>query len=249
MPASNRTADIELALVNLAFYERRQISTVCQSVLAKGLTRKQCKNLFASIYDEIPVQDQHEIPSLRRSMGKVKFASLRQTYNVLSDGLELPKHDYTYRVDATKIASSMQFLQSALQLKRGYTRDVTVAGHLFQNIHVSEREGKTCDELFLAYKSAVDSSLTVGNPTFKDILKLLIKLGEVKAGISTYFIRMRDTGRAFTAMIVRVQELLCADKNQKLRKQAKRFITEWKSIERFFTLGICTLSPRFDKHK
>lgn len=91
-------------------------------------------------------------------MGQIKFASLRRTYDILLDGQRLPKHDYSFRVDANKISATMQFMQNTLQLKPGYTRNVSLAGYDFEAMPVYQRGGRTSDELFMTYIDAIDES-------------------------------------------------------------------------------------------
>lgn len=221
------------ALTDLSFFGNRVTSTICQSVLAKAMPRRELKAILNNAYLKQELARRESIASIRRTMGKVKFASLRQTYAIVASGQALPKHDYTYRVDATKISAVMQFLQSSLQVKPGLVRDVSIAGSIFRNMPVYERGAQTAEELFQAYKDAVAESLTVGNPTFKDIVKLLTKRGQTKAGLSTYFIRMRDMGNTFISMLHRVQFILKDIDDKTHVEYANQLIHEWKNIQQF----------------
>lgn len=62
--------------------------------------------------------------------------------------------------------------------------------------------------MFRAYKDDVTESLTIGNPTFSDIVKLQSKQGQTKAGLSTYYIRTCDKGNIYISMLHRAQFIL-----------------------------------------
>ena len=78
-------------------------------------------------------------------MGKKKFMSLRKTYDILCRGIELPKHNYSFRIDSGKLVTAITFLRESLRVKPGLSRDVSIAGHVFKNMPVYERGGKSIE--------------------------------------------------------------------------------------------------------
>lgn len=178
-------------------------------------------------------EEREDIPAYRKTMGQVKFASLRRTFKILKSGERVPKNDYSFRVDARKVAATMQFMQQSLQLKPGYTRDVCLAGYVFHSMPVYERGANTCEELFSTYKASMNEALTVGEPKFRDILKLLTKRGQTKAGLSTYYIRMRDFSKIFVRMMHRIKEIVSANANGAILEEHSRLLEKWSNIQQF----------------
>ena len=78
----------------------------------------------------------------KRNMRNIKYNSLRKTDNILSSGGPLPKYNYTFRIDTTKVVSLMQNIQENFELKAGRFRNFIIAGHKFKNLPVYERGGK-----------------------------------------------------------------------------------------------------------
>lgn len=220
-------------LVQLAFLWHREVSSCCQSVLVKSMKRDEVKEVFQVSLDELPTDTRNDIAPYRKSIGQIKFSSLRRMYSLLLAGHRIPKHDYSFRIDSSKTVGAMHFLQSSLQLKPGYTRDVTVGGHTFNSIPVYERGGSTSEELFKAYKESVDTDLLVGEPTFRDMLKLLSKRGEMKAGLSTYYIRMRDFGKNFCLMMNRILEIENLRAQESVTLRIAELLEQWNDIRQF----------------
>ena len=83
----------------------------------------------------------------------------------------------------------MQYLREKLQMKAGRLRNVTIAGHSFEDSPVYERDGKALEGMFKTYMNALpDGDDILGEPTLNDIVKLLTMHGESKSGLSTYYI-------------------------------------------------------------
>ena len=84
----------------------------------------------------------------------------------------------------------MQHLQEKLQLKECHLRNVTITGLNFKNLPMYEPSGKALEGMFKTYKDALpEDEYPVREPTFNDILKLLIMHDESKSGLSTYYIK------------------------------------------------------------
>ena len=60
--------------------------------------------------------------------------------------------------------------------------------------------------------------------------KLLCKKGEIRAGLSTYFVRIRDTGEVIGRMIKRMVDLC-----QTLKGECDNLTLRWTTLESFFT--------------
>lgn len=82
------------------------------------------------------------------AMGSDEFMSLRKTYNVLTQGKELPKHNYTFRVDTAKLQGVIEFLSETLNMKPGMTIRKSLLEHKFKNLFLYERGGIRVKKLF-----------------------------------------------------------------------------------------------------
>ena len=81
----------------------------------------------------------HPLVKQRAVLGKVHFASIRSLYDILAEGKSVPKHDYTYRIDSSKLTTAIRFIQDSICVKPGVVRDVSIAGHVFEAMPVYER--------------------------------------------------------------------------------------------------------------
>ena len=82
--------------------------------------------------------------------------------------------------------------------------------------------------------TAVDQEKQVGRQTFNDMIKLLTKRGETKAGLSTYYIRMRYASNLFVSMMKRVCNLDSSVNNKdEIQCKDEELIHEWKIHEQF----------------
>lgn len=124
-------------------------------------------------------------------MGKVQFASLHKTFQVLKRGRAVPKHNYTYRIDSAKLSTAVTFIQGSLCVKTCVVRDVCIAGNKFKNMSVYERGDKSIESINEAYNSTFPEGKRVERDTFVELTKLLTKKGESKVRVSTYFINLR----------------------------------------------------------
>jgi len=147
----------------------------------------------------------------------------------------VPKHNYTYQIDSTKLSTAITFLQESLCVKPGVTRDVRIAGNTFKNMPVYERSGKNIESINEAYNNTFAEGERVGRDTFVELTKLLTKKGESKAGLSTYYINLRYSASIFTQMMKRVSCFAYAgsDEQRAVKKEADTLIEEWKKIQMF----------------
>lgn len=75
-------------------------------------------------------------------INKVQFSSLRNVFRKLREDKYIPKHNYTFYVDANKLKTATLFLQEILLITCGVVWDFTLTGNLFKYMHVYERGGK-----------------------------------------------------------------------------------------------------------
>lgn len=163
---TDECSNIDPPLLQLAVNGNRKVSIIAQSVLARSCVRSTAKQKLMDHVEKLPSAQKQVIPRIRTTMGKVKFASLRRTYDILNNGGDVPKHDYSFRIDAGKIASCIQYLQQTLQVKPGSSRDVSISGHVFENMPIYERGGKSKDSLYNAYVTSFDDAQRIGRQTF-----------------------------------------------------------------------------------
>ena len=82
------------------------------------------------------------------SQGKFKYASLRNTYNILSSSGNFPKYNYMFHIFTVKVVLLIQHMQENIQFKAGCLHNITIDGHKFKNIPVYECGGKCIQFLF-----------------------------------------------------------------------------------------------------
>ena len=109
-----------------------------------------------------------------------------------------------------------------------------VDGYLIKNLPVYIRDIIPAQSLFQSYVDSFDKEECVGRHTFLELTNLMTMHGEMKAGLSTYYIQLRDSSNVFCAMMRSVQNipLLTRNENQ-LKSEADKFIAEWKTLEQF----------------
>eukprot|EP00559_Dactyliosolen_fragilissimus_P007958 CAMPEP_0184871406 /NCGR_PEP_ID=MMETSP0580-20130426/40701_1 /TAXON_ID=1118495 /ORGANISM="Dactyliosolen fragilissimus" /LENGTH=1005 /DNA_ID=CAMNT_0027374063 /DNA_START=1121 /DNA_END=4139 /DNA_ORIENTATION=- len=231
---NNRPTDSNLIsnATELVFFGNRNTRILVHSLLAKSIPRDQMKKILQQESERFP---DHPFVQKQTVIGKVHFASLRRIYNILLDGKNVPKHDYSYRIDSNKLSTAIRFIQDSLCVKPGVVRDVNIAGHLFAAFPVYERGGKSIESLNEAYNNVYNQDERVGMNTFTEIVKLLTKRGESKAGLSTYYIQLRYCGNVFVWMMKRVADFRFIDMEtlNMVKEKAKLFLKEWSSIEMF----------------
>lgn len=207
----------------------RTTRIMIMSLLANSYTQKQCNTILEHGAEAFPIENVQQ----HGRIGKDRFASSRKIFPLLAAGKGIPRYNYTYRVDATKISHSMEYLQSALNLKPGITRDVSIAGHKFLNMPVYERGGQNLKKMFRTYKEvfAEDTVKLIGRDLFCDVAKLLTKRGEAKAGLSTYYINFRYRSQIFNKMLNRLMKNEYEEPaREEIKAKLKQIAKEWTEI-------------------
>lgn len=252
-------------LCSLAFFGNRETSIISESIIAASLKREDAKQLLEDKShkvqedakqlledepDKVQAVDSEgvQISAKRLTMGRSKYSSLRKTFELLATSKNIPKYNYTFRIDTSKLVAVMDYLQETLQFKPGRMRNVKIAGHTFTNLPVYERGGQSFESMFDAYKAAFEGEERIGYDTFVDILKLLTTRGESKAGLSTYYVKFRHLRDVFFAMLKRIPELeLNADRRPD--SLSPDGIASWcKTIRREWQIYHDFLSWEYAKH-
>lgn len=102
------------SIITLIFYGNRDTRTVAESILANSHQREPVCQLLEDSKNSI----YETVQELRRKaeMGFDKFTSLQKTYNVFPQGIELPKHNYTFHVDVSKRQGVIEFPTGTLKV-------------------------------------------------------------------------------------------------------------------------------------
>lgn len=219
----------------LLFKGNRCIRIVTQSLLCSSFSRDTLKTMLQQLMEKIP-NDANRIQTAKYvNFGKVRFASLRKTFGALCQGSEVPKHNYSYRIDPGRLSAAVSFLQESLLVKPGVCRDVKIGGHLFSNMPVYERGGKSVESIYGAYQNVYPDTFRVGVHTFSDLVKLLTKRGESKAGISTYYIQFRYCGKIFSEMVTRILDFpfSCVQDAANIKTELQMCLHKWSELEQF----------------
>lgn len=69
-------------------------------------------------------------------MEKVQFASLRKVFITFMEGIGVPKNNYSYWIDVTKLESTIKLVQEGLVVNPGVVRKVTNADHILKDMPV-----------------------------------------------------------------------------------------------------------------
>ena len=221
---------------DLIFLGNRNTRIIMHSALASSFERKFVQGFLKKESQRYIGSDAEASIKQMSLLGKLKFASSRKVFEVLKRGRGVPKHNYKYRIDSTKLSTAISFIQGSLCVKPGVVRDVNVAGNTFKNMSVYERGGKSMESIFEAYSNTFeDKDERVGRDTFIELLKLLTKKGESKAGLSTYYINLRYHSKIFVEMMKRVSCFAYAssDEQEAVKEDADEVIKEWKKIQMF----------------
>ena len=132
---------LKRSLAELVLKGSRNTSVVAGSVLAHCVQRDKLSPYLNMQAQDMGIFEDVHLPTPRATMSQKKFASCCATYNLLAEGEEVPKYNYTFRVGAHKISQVVWFVQESLQVKPGIIRDVILAGHSFCSLPVYERGG------------------------------------------------------------------------------------------------------------
>ena len=98
-------------ITNLTFFSSRDISVTSARIIATSFKIKDACAFVEDQYIQLGEVKAASVSIRIHNTEKVKYTSLRKTYNVLSSGGDFSNNNYTFHIDATKVVSLMQHLQ------------------------------------------------------------------------------------------------------------------------------------------
>ena len=139
-------------LCKLAFFGNQETSIISQSIIAASLKQDNADQLLKDEYENFKAVKSKgvQIAKGKLTMGWEKINFLRKTFKLLAEGQNIPKHNYTFRTDPSKVVSIIEYLQEKLQFKPGRMRNVTIADHIFTNLPIYERGGLSLESMLTA---------------------------------------------------------------------------------------------------
>ena len=218
-------------LINCSLFGNYVVSLVSQSILASSICMNEVQERLRLFCNSLHKDTSTTISVQRKNMGKVKYASLRRTYDCIPTGCDIPKYNYAFIIDAGKLQTALKFLQEYLQMNPGTLNNVKVGGNLFKCMYVYDCGGKSYDNLYKAYVNSHQENECVGRKTFIDFITLLTKRGETKAGLSTYYINFRYASKTFLQRMNRLKEITASD--QSITNKIMDITNKWSDIEQF----------------
>ena len=151
----------------------------------------------------------------------------------------MEKRVYRYRVKPHQIATSISFLQDQLPVIAGMTRTAKIDGHSFKNMPVYSLGGKSIFHLFDNYKDLNPvQNLRIGRDNFVKVTQFMCKKGEIRTGLSSYYVKLRDVGNIYSRMMDRIDSIdglvgleRCGGADIKMNTKALR--ERWRKLEQF----------------
>ena len=220
---------------DLYLFGAPNVSVVCSCLLSTSLSHKDITSLVQQrIVAHNASPSTIKLTTGRMTFGRFKFRIYKGIFSRLVTGEGLEKQKYIFRVNPTKIASSIEFVQDNLPVVAGLVRDVKFDGHVFQNLPVYSSGGKSLMKYYDLYKTLYPIEDRIGRDNFLKVSKLLCKKGKQRAGLSTYYVRIRDVGEVIGRMIKRMVDL-----HKSLKGECDNLTSRWTTLESFFTYEYC----------
>lgn len=238
--------NLENDIINLALTGHAIPSMVANCILVSTYHRLEIQNLFKKAFEL-----NNKLPATRYIIGRKRFRSLKKKLKTIVQGNELlMKREYTFRVSPDKMISALSFLQNSLQVRPGAIRSVTFAGHSFNGLPVYSRGGVNIDSLHETYKFSLGGVNALGLNIFGELTKLLTSRGQIKTGLSTYYVRLKYVSSLYLGMLERLQEIdgvaskpgflfkTTPDdltKNTTIKDDCEALITKWRNMMQFLS--------------
>ncbi|CAB4058824.1 unnamed protein product [Lepeophtheirus salmonis] len=214
-------------LVKLSFFGNKTSRVIAQCLMASSFTRNSCVKYLNEEFEYLDGEIKSKVQAKSRLMGTQKFTNLHKTFNCLINGADIPKQDYSSRIDSSRIANVISFIQEREPLKPGSgTRNIQVSGYIFKHIPQYGRSKKSIEMLQAQYCSLVTAENRIGRQTFRDTIMAMTKGNETKNEVSPYFLRFKHLGNIFCKMLRRIHEL-----NPMIG--VSEMETSWEKIRRF----------------
>jgi hypothetical protein len=163
-------------VVKLSFFGIRRYSVVSQCILATSMKHHHLRKLLHDEYEKLDETQKSQVNPIRHSMSFHKHATLRNKYEEISQGKDLPQHNTRIPpLDAAKVSATMDFLQEALVPKEGGRRrqKLKVEDQVFKNVPVYEEV--PFKPLFGMYKATFPKEERFGIGTFTKLYHMMIK--------------------------------------------------------------------------
>jgi hypothetical protein len=179
--------------IKLVLFGNPVVATVAQSLLASSHDRF-CLKLKLNLAGEATAGEATPVRRSKLTMGRKKYTTSNKIFNVIVDGKDVPKTEYSYRVKAEGLKGVVNFLENALEPKPGVTRCLTIDSIFIPGLPVFSRGGTTILDLFEDYKKAAVQD-KVGLAAFTDVAKALTRRDQIKTGLSTYLVKIRYSAK------------------------------------------------------
>ena len=101
-----------------------------------------------------------------KTFGRFKYRTCRHTCMRLIAGKPISKQKYSFRVNPSKLASCIQFVQDNLVVVPGLVRDVEFDGYILRNLPVYSSGGKSLMKFFDLYYSFYPIDQRIGRDNF-----------------------------------------------------------------------------------
>ena len=154
--------------------------------------------------------------------------------------LEDIKAKYHYHIKPGKIVTAIQFLQSQLPVIPGKVSDKKIDGHLFKNLPVYSLGGKSLNKLFAEYSLTYDQAPTniIGLKNFVSLGQILCKRGEIKTGLSSYYVQLRHADLIMVRMLKRLGQVknvvgIALEGSNVLQDNTNYLQSEWSHLYNF----------------
>ena len=216
-------------------------SAVCAALMAKSFHQQHIKVSIEKRIDEMPVSVICKINKHRQGFGDMRFKSSRHLFKKLQVGKSVVNRVYPYRISPEKIATSIAYLQNQLPVIAGMTRTAKIDGYKFPNMSVYSLGGHSLMDLYGNYKELHPTKATrLGRTNFLKIGRLLCKKGEIRTGLSSYYVKLRDVGNIFSKMLDSIGNIgglvglqICG--GLEISMNLKNLRAGWKKLEQFLS--------------
>ena len=136
------------------------------------------------------------------TFGKFKFLTNQAIFDDLVLGESVAKRKYSYRIKPERIVACIQYLQGIIPVIPGRTRNVKIDGHILHNMPVYSLGGKNRLTVFNSYRLLhPNKESSIGRDNFLKFSKMLCEKREIKTGLSSYVVCVREVGHSFEVVV------------------------------------------------
>ena len=228
-------------LIDLFLFGDNETSTFAATVLSSSFTNENLHIAITTRIEELPLSKTRRIKEGRKNFGRTKFSTHRCMFKDLLKGQPLRKRQYKHRLKPEQISTSIKYFQEQLPIIPGMTRNAKIDGHVFPNLPVHSLGGKSLTKLFRNYCTMFPMKKNrIGQTNFVKMGKLLCKRGEIRTGLSSYYVNVRDVGDVLCRMLVRLKEFndyvgLASLGDVDYQKNLEKLKVDWENIVQFLS--------------